>query len=636
MAGSFTAYPASSTGNVNDFDVQAANNLRKRKLAEMLQSDALSNTMQGYDNRAPVGMGYPLAKIAQALASVYANGQAEDADKKLAADRKTAFDDVVSKMPKDEPAGIMGAGPGDEMVATPEKHATPEAWMKWGAQLGDVNPFGQKLGSEIIGNISKRLIPDPSKAAGDWQVIEAPDKATGRMTRMWVNKANPSAGAVPIPGVGTSRTEFDDKNDAARQLAALRSRDPKTLTAADQQEMARLSTMTGDMQVTPPGGSNPNPAATSRTDSVYAGVQAQGAPNPRLAPPPNMVPNGALSVPPPGGPQQGGPQLAPPPMIPPTPGPGSMPQQPPQPPQDAGPPSGGAQGAPQPVPSPADRFGPNAPIPGVPPANGKPVVGNFTATQDQSIPDLLKIAQQDANAPGGAARDDRPQGRGTVVQGGSVMFEGAHAPKVEPFGYDNDGKLVHKGDNGLFYRMSADARGNQRYDKFEGDPVSLTPPAEFEKEVSKARDLNTALAHGHELVDMIEKNGTAFGIKALPNATPLVGGYYQQKMFNEKEREAQFAVQKNYGEVLHLLYGAAQSAGEKATGRTFIPDSNDPPNIIAGKLKAAIAWSETEKGKQAVAAYIAAESRGARKGGGASQSNKALFDEADAILRGGH
>lgn len=156
----YPAAPAAPTGNVTDFDVQAADLARRKRLAEMLQQQAL----QPLNLKGNNGYAQPLSQIFQAWAGKSSADDVAAQEKQLNADKNTALAGWLTRAPQGTPAvqGNPGApetgGPGGEDMGGPapvthSQAATPPSagdLMKWGIEGGNYGAFGQHVAEDTV------------------------------------------------------------------------------------------------------------------------------------------------------------------------------------------------------------------------------------------------------------------------------------------------------------------------------------------------------------------------------------------------------------------------------------------------------------------------------------------------------
>jgi hypothetical protein len=136
-----------------------------------------------------------------------------------------------------------------------------------------------------------------------------------------------------------------------------------------------------------------------------------------------------------------------------------------------------------------------------------------------------------------------------------------------------------------------------------------TPKTTVEREIVKLAPLMQSVADGDRLVALINANPKAFTPKSRVSNIPLIGPALSGETFTQSELAAQIAVAKDAAQVMHALYGAAQSANEAERAKKFLWNQDDPPHIIAEKLRAAKEWAAEHQKSYSDAARAVARQR---------------------------
>lgn len=179
-----------------------------------------------------------------------------------------------------------------------------------------------------------------------------------------------------------------------------------------------------------------------------------------------------------------------------------------------------------------------------------------------------------------------------------------------PAGFTPQGQqVVTNTKSGVSYILSVQPDGTPNYTPYQG---TMIPKATFDKEVGAAGDLSAVAARADKLVQMVESNPAAFGLRsagvsALPGA---VQGYAAKAVgLTPQQLEARSTVLRQAAQEINDLYGAALSMGEQARAATFLPNPSDPPEMLISKLKAARDWAKTQMGRYSPGVTNAATQR---------------------------
>jgi|688.fasta_scaffold02404_38 hypothetical protein len=153
-------------------------------------------------------------------------------------------------------------------------------------------------------------------------------------------------------------------------------------------------------------------------------------------------------------------------------------------------------------------------------------------------------------------------------------------------GFTPDGKTLVTNKTGMNFVLDVGPQGQPVYTPYGGAAI---PKATFEKNVGAAQTFQTKADSADALVKKIESNPAAFGITAaavsrLPSA---IQGRVGAQLLSEDTLKLRADVLRQAAMEISDIYGAAQSVGEAARAATFIPASEDPPQIVMEKLKAA-------------------------------------------------
>jgi len=188
----------------------------------------------------------------------------------------------------------------------------------------------------------------------------------------------------------------------------------------------------------------------------------------------------------------------------------------------------------------------------------------------------------------------------------------SQANKYHPAGYAPDGTpVVTNAQDGMQYAATFDAQGRPTYAPFQG---TYTPTHEWEKNVAAASDNLASAGRIDLLLGQISAHQKAFGargsaVSALPAAMQGLGA--SAMGLSQDDITARASMMRQASLELNHLYGAAVSAHEEARANTFLPNPNDPPEMIVAKLQAARDWAKSNAGQAGSAVLGAAAGRGA-------------------------
>jgi hypothetical protein len=218
-----------------------------------------------------------------------------------------------------------------------------------------------------------------------------------------------------------------------------------------------------------------------------------------------------------------------------------------------------------------------------------------------------RLRQQDI------ANDFRQQGlslQQRIAEMRAADKAGGQVGSFSPAGFTPQGQqVVTNTKSGVSYLLSVQPDGTPNYTPYQGPMI---PKATFDKEVTAAGDLSAVARRASTLVEMVESNPDAFGLRsaavaAMPGA---VQGYAAKAVgLTPEQLEARSTVLRQAAQEINELYGAALSMGEQARANTFLPNPSDPPEMLISKLKAARDWAQTQVGRYSSGVQGAAKAR---------------------------
>lgn len=188
----------------------------------------------------------------------------------------------------------------------------------------------------------------------------------------------------------------------------------------------------------------------------------------------------------------------------------------------------------------------------------------------------------------------------------------SQANKFHPAGYAPDGTpVVTNAQDGMQYSAAFDAQGKPSYTPFQG---TYTPTHEWEKNVAQSSDNLASAGRIDLLLGQIAQHQKAFGargsvVSALPAAMQGLGA--NAMGLSQDDITARASMMRQASLELNHLYGAAVSSHEEARANTFLPNANDPPEMIVAKLQAARDWAKSNAAQSGAGVAGAAAGRGA-------------------------
>lgn len=199
---------------------------------------------------------------------------------------------------------------------------------------------------------------------------------------------------------------------------------------------------------------------------------------------------------------------------------------------------------------------------------------------------------------------------------------GSQPGSFSPAGFTPQGQqVVTNTKSGVNYLLNLQPDGTPNYTPYQGPMI---PRATFDKEVTAAGDLSGVAARADKLVQAVEANPDAFGLRsAVVSAVPgAMQGYVAKAVgLTPAQLEARSTVLRQAAQEINELYGAALSMGEQNRANTFLPNPSDPPEMLISKLKAARDWAKTQMGRYSPAVTTAVTQR---SGGGAQTASGGL------------
>lgn len=124
---------------------------------------------------------------------------------------------------------------------------------------------------------------------------------------------------------------------------------------------------------------------------------------------------------------------------------------------------------------------------------------------------------------------------------------------------------------------------------------NIIPAATYDKNVQAVQDALGSVRRSDAILDQVAKNPDAFGIVAqgVSRLPQFAQGRAAEVLLPPETMKARTDVLRSAAQEISSLYGAALSLGEQARANTFIPNQDDPPQVVIQKLKAARDWAHS-------------------------------------------
>lgn len=162
---------------------------------------------------------------------------------------------------------------------------------------------------------------------------------------------------------------------------------------------------------------------------------------------------------------------------------------------------------------------------------------------------------------------------------------------------------------------------------------NIIPAGTYDKNVQAVQDALGSVKRSNAILDQVDKNPEAFGIVAqgVSRLPQFAQGRVAEVLLPPDAMKARTDVLRAAAQEISSLYGAALSMGEQARANTFIPNQDDPPQVIIQKLKAARDWAAATTQNYGTGALRDAQGRsamptqpGAQPGAGGEEERKSL------------
>lgn len=542
----YPAAPAAPTQNVTDFDVSAAALARRRRLAQMLQEQAITEGMKLPNPNARASWTNALAPLAQALAGRFEESRINEEEKKALADREAAAKPASEAFfnsfkgttePGQEavpaiPASPAASGLAQQLLA-PQGGAQPPVPPPPGPS-GPAAPFGPDAAQQQ-GLAAQLLGPQPG---------QSPVPPTGPGEPTPTPPPPPGPPLVPQPPPGLDAQFGPAANLPGRPgQAAIPDKfippDPATVLAKAN-EYARV------------GG----PAAQKIVDAMVPHITKNIMPS-------ETATEQGIWVNPGGG------------------RPGHFRQDPggispllQQKADDA------RQAKIDSLQAQADRLAESARQ-----ANQTDATRRENASSRDAI--MLQIAQ--IRQEGAAERAAQAAQNSKAFPTGQLDEETGHPIFRTPQG-----------------ELRRNVGGKLEETPFGGNTI---PSTSVEKEVPIAQGLNMTLARAKDTMKTVNDNPGAFGIGAKITGSLPFSASLKPQVFSQKELDAQVNVSRNAAALIKEFYGVAVSSGERSIVEKWVPQEGDSPELLAAKLKGISEWAEAKQKSLSTTSRAIAERR---------------------------
>lgn len=241
----YSAAPIAATGNPTDFDVQAAELARRRRMAELLQQQSMQ-PMSFHGGRGSLLQ--PIAQMIQAWAGKSSLDDLGKQEQDLSGQRSQALSKLIREYPQGTPEqpAIPAqdlSGEGDANVGMNQvpmipgqaaKPATPEQMIPWALDMGQTGgKYGQDVAKIFLNAAEKRAAPEASpyvvaggsvfnKKTGKWEAGSPEVLAKQEETRVNNMARLQQAADAAKQRSEDTRLGIEQRRDAASQAADLR------------------------------------------------------------------------------------------------------------------------------------------------------------------------------------------------------------------------------------------------------------------------------------------------------------------------------------------------------------------------------------------------------------------------------
>lgn len=159
-------------------------------------------------------------------------------------------------------------------------------------------------------------------------------------------------------------------------------------------------------------------------------------------------------------------------------------------------------------------------------------------------------------------------------------------------GFTPDGKQLVTNKTGINFVLEIGPQGQPIYTPYTGAAI---PKTTFDKNVVAVQEALASANRADAIIKQVDANPEAFGIiaSAVSTLPSFVQGRVGAIVLDENTMKLRSDVLRAAAMEISSLYGAALSLGEQARANTFIPNQNDPPEVVIQKLRAARDWAKS-------------------------------------------
>jgi len=159
-------------------------------------------------------------------------------------------------------------------------------------------------------------------------------------------------------------------------------------------------------------------------------------------------------------------------------------------------------------------------------------------------------------------------------------------------GFTPDGRQLVTNKTGINFVLEIGPQGQPVYTPYTGAAI---PKTTFDKNVVAVQEALASANRADAIIKQVDANPEAFGIiaSAVSTLPSFVQGRVGAIVLDENTMKLRSDVLRAAAMEISSLYGAALSLGEQARANTFIPNQNDPPEVVIQKLRAARDWAKS-------------------------------------------
>ncbi|CAB4157418.1 hypothetical protein UFOVP686_17 [uncultured Caudovirales phage] len=122
---------------------------------------------------------------------------------------------------------------------------------------------------------------------------------------------------------------------------------------------------------------------------------------------------------------------------------------------------------------------------------------------------------------------------------------------------------------------------------------NIIPNATYDKDVQAVQAALGSVRRSDAILAQVDQTPEAFGFVAqgVSKLPQFAQGRAAEILLSPEVMKTRTDVLRSAAQEISQLYGAALSLGEQARANTFIPNQDDPPQVVIQKLKAARDWA---------------------------------------------